>query len=341
MEHGGVEGVSEKSKKITVTVPGVNLDKIFGPRDKDMDESVTETKSKLDKRIEKIKDLELEADELDAEREVFRRRKEVDTYKKGDTPETEAPKSSLESKLMDQVVIPLVNRKLAEEEKGRGSDEVVDRALRIAERAVGQRPAESKEKSALDELDKGVAIFTKIRGLVEGEKAGKEDTGEKPKEETDYLTQLDKGINLVKKIRDTFPQEGGGGGTDQALIEFKKWEKEFEASERKAHREYQLAERRIDKGHDIELAKLGIEKERNDLLRDGFKKVGHAVATALGEDEDESEEEEETPPEAKGRQQLIKAKCEVCGAEILIPPEAQVAGKAIKCGKCNSSFVWE
>lgn len=325
--------MSEKTKKITVTVPGVNLDKIFGPRDKNMDESVTETKSKLDKKREELAGLELDAEMLDVEDKIKRRRS-------GETT-AEPPKKDLGEKLVEQVVIPLVNRKLTEDEKGRGSDEVVDRALRIAERAVGQRPAEGKEKSALDELDKGVEIFTKIRGLVEGEKEKKEDTGEKPKEETDYLTQLDKGINLVKKIRDTFPQEGGGGGTDQALIEFKKWEKEFEAGERKALREYQLAERRIDKGHDIELAKLGIEKERNDLLRDGFKKVGHAVATALGEDEDELGEEEESAPAAKGRQQLIKAKCEVCGAEILIPPEAQVAGKAIKCSKCGSGFVWE
>jgi DNA-directed RNA polymerase subunit RPC12/RpoP len=325
---------TEKSARLRVVIPGANLDEVLGSRDEGyMNESMTEPKSKLDKKREELAGLELDSEMLDIEDKIKRRR--------GGEPVSEPPKKDLGDRLVEQVVIPLVNRKLAEEDKGGASGDVVDRALRIAERAVGQRPAEGKEKSALDELDKGVAIFTKIRGLIEGEKDEKEDTGEKPKEETDYLTQLDKGINLVKKIRDTFPQEGGGGGTDQALIEFKKWEKQFEANERKAHREYQLAERKIDKGHDIELAKLGIEKERNDLLRDGFKKVGHAVATALGEDEDESEEEEEPAPAVKGRQQLIKAKCTICGAEILIPPESQVVGKEFKCSKCSSIFKWE
>ena len=123
------------------------------------------------------------------------------------------------------------------------------------------------------------------------------------------------------------------------MIEFKKWEKEFDLKHKIADREERLERRRIDKKHDIELGKLGIEKDRNDLLRDGFKRVGRAIALGLGED-DEFEEEEESAP-AKGRGQLVKEKCTECGTEILIPPETQIAGKEIKCSKCNSVFVWE
>ena len=324
--------MSEKSKKITVTVPGVNLDKIFGPRDKDMDESVTETKSKLDKKKEELASLELDSEILDIEDKIKRRR--------SSEPVSEPPKKDLGDKLVEQVVIPLVNRKLTEEEKGGASGDVVDRALRIAEKAVGQKPAEGKEKNALDEFDKGVEVFKKVRGLIEGEKEEKEAAGEETEKEVDAIDQMNRTLDLAKKIRDTFPQEGGKGGTDQALLEFKKWEKQFEAEQKKAEREHKLEERRIDKGHDIELAKLGIEKERNDLLRDGFKRIGRAAAAALGEEEG-LEEEEEPAPAAKGRKQLIKEKCELCGAEILIPPEAQVAGKEIKCSKCSSVFKWE
>lgn len=323
--------MSDKSKKITVTVPGVNLDKIFGARDEEVSESVTETKSRLVKKQEELESLELDAEILEVEDKIRRRR--------GGEPVMEVKKDSLGEKMVEQVVIPLVNKKLSEDERSGGSSEVVDRALRIAEKAVERGQPKREEKSALDEFDKGIEVFSKIRGLIEGEKAEKEESGKEPKKEVDSLSQLDKGIELVRKIRETFPQEGGGENS-QAMIEFKKWEKDFDLKAKKADRDYQLEQKKIDKEHDARLAELGIEKERNELLRDGFKRVGRAVALALGE-EDEYEEGEESIPESRGRRQLIKETCSVCGAEILIPPESQVAGKEIKCIKCNSIFKWE
>lgn len=322
--------MSDKTKKTRLTIPVVDLDKMFGPRVDKMDESMTETKSRLVKKQEELASLELDSEILDVEEKIKRRRA-------GETV-SETHKSGLEDKLMDKVVIPLVNRSLAEDDKPRDSDSTVDRALRIAERVVARGPPKGEGTSAMDELDKGISIFTKIRGLLETEKVAKEETGEETKKETDSLSELDRGLDLVQKIRETFPQEGGGGGLSETMIEYKKWEKEFDLKHTIADREERLARRRIDKDHDIELGKLGIEKERNDLLRDGFKRVGRAIALELGE-EDEYEEEEPAP--AKGRGQLIKEKCEVCGAKILIPPEAQVEGKEITCSECNSTFIWE
>jgi len=310
----------------------VNLDKLFGPRDEEMNENTTETKSRLVKKQEELAGLELDAEILDVEDKIKRRQS-------GETV-SETQKSDLGDTLVEKVIIPLVNRTLAGDDPTRDSDSTVDRALRIAEKAVGRgQPKGADPGSALDELDKGVAIFTKIKGLVEGEKAEKEDTGEPVKKEADSLAELDRGIELVRKIREVFPSEGGEGGMTTAMIEFKKWEKTFELDVKKADREDRLALRKIDKAHDIELGKLGIERERNDLLRDGFKRVGRAFALGLGE-EDEFEEEEESAP-AKGRGQLIKEKCTECGADILIPPEAQVEGHTIKCSECPATFTWE
>ena len=328
--------MSDKTKKTRLTIPVVNLDKLFGPRDEGMSESLTETKSRLVKKQEELAGLELDADILDVEDRIRRRRS-------GETV-PEAPKSSLGDKLVEEVVLPIVKSKLTEDEKGGEASSTVDRALRIAEKAVDRgRPKREEEKDALDELDKGIEVFTKIKGLVEGEKAEKEETGEGTKKEADALAELERGLDLVKKLRDTFPSEGGGGGMSETMIEFKKWEKEFELEHKKADREERLERRRIDKEHDARLIELGIEKERNDLLRDGFKRVGRAMALALGEEDEYEEAEyevlEETP--TKRRRQLIKEKCTECGAEILIPPEAQVAGKEIKCVKCDSVFVWE
>jgi len=324
--------MSDKTKKTRLTIPVIDLDKMFGPRVDKMSESTTETKGKLEKRKEELAKLELDEEILDVEDRIRRRQS-------GETV-SEPPKSGLEDKLMDKVVIPLVNRGLEEKDKGRGSNDTVDRALSIAEEAVKRRqPKGDAGGSALDELNKGIGIFTKIKDLIEVEKTEKEEAGEPVKKEMDSLAELDRGLDLVKKLRETFPSDGGGGGMSDAMMEFKKWEKTFELDVRKADREERLERRRIDKAHDIEIGKLGIEKERNDLLRDGFKRVGRAITLGLGE-EDEYDEDEEPAP-AKGRGQLLKEKCEVCGAEILIPPEAQVEGKEIKCSECNSSFIWE
>ncbi len=330
--------MSDKTKKTRLTFPVVNLDKIFGPRRKEMDESLTETKSKLEKRQEALESLEMEEDILDVEDRIKRRRDGRAA------PAAEAPKDSFGDKMMTDVVIPLVNRALENKEGARGSDEVVNRALRIAERAVARTPAKAAEgDSPLDELDKGIAVFTKIKTLIEGEKEEKEDAGEDPKKEGDALAEIDRGLAIVLKIREVFPSEGAGGGLSPEMIEFKKWEKNFELKQRTADRTERLERRRIDKAHEATMIDLGIKKEKNDMFRDGFKRIGRAVALGLGED-DEGEEAEyevldETP--TKGRGQLVKEKCTQCGATVLIPPESQVAGKEIKCSKCPAVFVWE
>lgn len=329
----------KSTKKTRLTIPVVNLDKLFGPREEEMNESTTETKTKLEKKREELEALEVDADILELEDKIRRKRNGESA------PETQ--QDTLGDKMMEKVIIPLVNRTLAGDDKPRDADSTVDRALRIAEKAVSRGTTKNGAgKNAMDEFDQGIQIFEKIKDLIEGEKAEKEEAGEATKNEKDSLAEIDRTLDLVQKLRDTFPSDGGGGGTSDSMIEFKKWEKEFDLKHKKADREERLDRRRIDKAHDIELGKLGIEQDRNDLLRDGFKRVGRAIALGLGE-EDEFEEAieaeykvlDETP--AKGRGQLIKEKCTECGAEILIPPEAQVAGKEIKCSKCNSVFVWE
>ncbi|GAJ11362.1 unnamed protein product, partial [marine sediment metagenome] len=222
--------MSEKTKKVRVTIPGVNLNKIFGPRDDEMSESTTETKGKLEKRREDLAKLELEEEILDVENRITRRR--------DGKPVEVAPKDSLGDTMVREVIIPLVNRKLADDDRPRGSDSTVDRALRIAEKAVGRgqpKPGDG-ETSAMDELEKGIGIFTKIKDLIEVEKTEKEEAGEPVKKEADSLAELDRGLDLVQKLRETFPSEGGGGMSD-AMMEFKKWEKTFELDVRKADRE--------------------------------------------------------------------------------------------------------
>lgn len=325
--------MTNKTKKTRLTIPVVNLDKLFGERvEERMSESETETKGKLEKRQEELRKLELDEEILDVEDRIKRRR--------NGGPAVGAPKDTLGDTLIEKVMVPMINRNLEAGERTKGSDTTVDRALRIAERAVGRTPPKGDEpKGAMDELEKAIGIFTQIKGLIEGKKTEKEEAGEPVKKEADSLAELDRGLDLVKKLRETFPSEGDGGGMSDAMMEFKKWEKNFELDVKKADREERLERRRIDKGHDAKLVELGIEKERNDLFRDGFKRIGRAIALGLGEEDEYDEEEEEAP--AKGRGQLIKEKCSVCGEEVLIPPEAQVAGKEIKCSKCNSVFVWE
>ena len=91
----------------------------------------------------------------------------------------DAPKDSFGDQMMEQVVIPLVNRALENKGGGRDSDDTVNRALRIAEKAVARAPAKAADGgSAVDELDKGIAVFTKIKTLIEVEKAEKDDAGD-------------------------------------------------------------------------------------------------------------------------------------------------------------------
>jgi len=324
--------MSGKTKKTQLTIPVVNLDKIFGPRGEKMQEqSVDETKSKLMKKKEELEALELDSEILDVEERIRRRR--------GGEPPTE-PQKTLGDKLVEQVVIPIVNKKLTDDEAGQQTNSTVDRALRIAERAVARgQPGADKPKGAIDELEKAISVFKEIKGLIETEKVEKEEAGESVKKESNALTELDRGLDLVRKLRETFPQEEGGGQLSDRMIEFKKWEKEFEQTQRRDNRAERLETRKIDKAHEARLAELGIEKDRNDLLRDGFKRVGRAIALGLGEEDEFEEEEEQAPP--KGRKKLIRDKCSVCGVEIMIPPESQIEGKEIKCSKCGSSFVWE
>lgn len=323
------------SKKIRVVLPGVNLSKVLGPRDAEMGEDTAEARTSLEKKQDKLKNLELEEEILEVEERIKRTRK-------GENVSESSKSDSLGDKMVEQVIIPLVNRKLSEEEKGGEASGVVDRALRIAEKAVGRTsPSREGRTSAMDELDQAINIFTRIKGMIEGDREEREEAGEETTKEVDALAQLDKTIDIVERIQKVFPQEGGGGGgMSERQMEFEKWKIELEAEQKKALRSEALDRRRIDKAHDAKLVELGIEKDRNNLLRDGFKRVGRAVALALGEEE-EFEEEEEQPAPAKGRKQLIREKCTECEATILIPPEAQVAGREIKCSKCGATFVWE
>lgn len=321
------KGGGSRTKKIKVTVPAVRLDLVRG--EGYMSGSQQETKSKLERKREELAALELDADILEVEDKIRRRQR--------GEPVEAAPKSDLGEKLVEEVVMPIVRKRLEEDEGGKENRGVVDRALRIAERAVGRTPRGERTPSSIDEIDKAIDVFTKIKGLFEKEE--RERPPEEAKREEDVLSQLERGMKLVQQMRETFAIEGAGGeGASQALIDFKKWEKQFESDQRERDRAYNLKMRRQDKDHDARLVELGIERERNDLLRDGLKRIGNAVARALLEEE-AFEEEEEAPPK-RGRGKLITEKCAVCGTEISIPPEAQVAGKEIKCGKCESVFVW-
>lgn len=329
---------SKKRRTLRVTIPAVNIGLVRGAEDLNEEE---ELKS-VERKKARLMGLELDAEVLGAEADVERARKNLEASR-GD--ETQNSKSDLGERLLEEVVVPIVRKNL-EGDKTRDED-IASRALRVAERTLSQGGGRGSPMSIVNEVIgaiKGLRDLTGDEGLhkrLDDIETKVETIGKRGDE--DAVDQLDKVLNTINKVKEFLGATGEGRGGDlkdtKLWIEQRRWEKRFERDALTRDRAYQLKIRQQDKAHDIELGKLGVERDRNKLIEEGFQRVGRAVYTALGEEEEY--EEEEPPARVKGRRTLVKTPCSQCGTDLTIPPEAQILGKEIKCPKCNSVFEWE
>lgn len=293
---------------------------------------MSESKSRLEEKKEELEGLKLESDILDIENKIERRRS-------GGEPATEPQKDTLGDTLVKEVVLPIVKRSLepdkssttqdalkvaskALDRAGRGTPPAAGNTITDIVTALGQFKDLIKDDSSKAQLDK---LTEQVKAL-----------GERPEKEGD-LDMIDKVLGIVDKIQERVKPTGEG--SSDGYYDFEKWKTEQERKNLMQDRAFNLRIRQQDKEQDIKLAALGIEKERNDLIMSGLKRIGVAIGGELTEEDDY--EEDEAPASTKGRGQLRTEKCEVCGAKILIPPEAQVAGKEIKCSECPAIFTWE
>ncbi len=318
--------MSKSSKKtLKVTYPVISIRR----------GNMSESKSKLEKKQEELESLELDAEILGVEERIKRR--------SSDGGSAEPQKDSLADTLVKEIVLPIVKKNLESDK----NSSVARDALTIAKRAQDRadKVVRSDPKPSGNSITDIVNALGTFKDLIKDDSVKAQldevtqqvkELGERPAREGDLET-IDRVMAIMDKIQERV--KTSGSGSSEGYYDFEKWRVEQERKTVVQDRAFTLRLRQQDKEHDLKLAALGIEKDRNNLFRDGIKRIGNAIALGLGE-EDEFEEDEKSAP-AKGRGQLIKEKCTHCEAEILIPPEAQVAGKEIKCSKCNSVFVWE
>jgi len=144
-------------------------------------------------------------------------------------------------------------------------------------------------------------------------------------------------VSTLKELRDLGLIQIGGG--------FNKEYVNLQKSLRDSDRAFQLALYNITQRQIEHLEKLGIEKEKLALLRDFAARIGAAAARATEEAEEGEEKGEPkgepskvTPGKKEGAMEIIK--CEVCGFDMVIPPEKQKPGEKWTCEKCNSLFTY-
>lgn len=299
--------------------------------------NMSESKGRLEEKKEELEGLRVKSDILDLEERIERRRS-------GGAP-AEPKKDDLAEKLVTEVVLPIVRKNL----EGDKDSSVAREALTIAKRAQDRAdktvreapPASSntitdivnalgkfkdliKDDSTKDQLDK---VTEQLKEL---QKKKPEASRELGKEYTEFLDFYD-------KMQERIQPKGSSGSTD-GYYDFEKWKVQQDRKNTMQDRAWTLRLRQQDKEQEARMIELGLKKDGNDIIRDGLKKLGAAVGDELASEDDYEEDEK---PDTKGRKQLLKEKCTQCGAELLIPPEAQVAGKEIKCSKCNAIFTWE
>ena len=327
--------MSKKSsrRKLRVTIPAINLGVLRG-------DNMEEPRSRLDRKREELEELELESDIVDTEAKITRRRKYLESGQ--DLPEQGSQKDSLADRLVEEVVIPIVNKTLQGGGRRDEDRDLVNRALSVADRAMGREPMVSGQKSIINEVFDGIARIRELTTDTRTEERldeiqknlGKIAEGGGKK---DALDELDKVLGIIDKLEQRGLMKGkGDSSSSDALLEFKKWEKEFDRDQTTRNRAYDLRLRHQDKQHDLEMAKLGIQRERNELLEGLVGRIGETVADALM-DENELEEEEK-PRKLKPRKKtgILELDCPGCGEKLAIPPEGQTPGSKIECPKCGA-----
>jgi len=320
---------TRQRKPLRVTIPAIKLGIL---RD---GHNMSESKSRLEKKKEELEGLELEAEILGVEEKIERRR--------GGQP-AEPQKDTMSDTLVKEVVLPIVRKKL----EGDKDDSVAREALTIAKRAQDRadKTVRGEPRGSGDKITDIVNALATFKDLIKDDatkaqldelsKQVKDLHEKKPEASRELGKEYTEFLDFYDKMQERIQPKGSG--SSEGYYDFEKWKIDQNRKTTMQDRAFHLRMRQQDKEHDARLAELGIQKERNDLIMGALKRMGAAVGDELASEDDYEEDEK---PAAKGRGQLLKEKCTQCGAEILIPPEAQVAGKEIKCTKCESVFEWE
>lgn len=322
---------TQRRKPLRVSIPAVNVGMFRGER-------VDERMGKLERRREKIEDLELQGDELEAQERLERKR---DRLERGEGDRNSD--DTLTEKIVDKVILPLVNRSL--EDNSRGKDSVASEAIKLAEKALDKTREGGGTPLTLSGM---ISSLTELKDIVKGDEALEKrldditndlkELKKKPSGDLAEINTIEKVLNIVDRVQQRVRPDGGG--SKKEFYDFETWKVEFGRKTTMQDRAFTLRMRQQDKDHDLRLAELGIKHRSNDLLEDGIKRIGSAIARGLSDEDFEDEEPEGRPKEGA---KLIKYNCPNpnCGAPISVPPEAQVVGRQIKCTKCDSILVWE
>jgi len=326
-----------KSKRRTmkVSIPAVNMSILRGDRKMD------EQKTAIERRRENIEDLDLEAEELKAEAKVTRTRREVDKLTRGEeSPQERSRDSDLGNRLIDEVLIPMVAERVRGPDKGASKgDSVALEALRLL-KDEREKGGSGQPKSPVSMVTEVISVIKEVRGLVEDkdtldrlEKMQKsiEDI-EEGKKKGDPVDEFDRMVAFVDKVKTTFNIQGSGdAGSTAALIEQQRWQTEYDSDERTRDRAFNLRLRQMDRKHDLDLAKLNVEKERTAMFDGTLKRLGDIFVEAVVDDEGF---DEGSKAKLQGKE-IVQIPCPECDVMLTIPPEAQHPGAIVVCPKCK------
>ena len=332
-------------RTMKVQIPAVNMRLLRG-RDEELDEN----QSSLEKRRERIRNNELESEELQGEARVIRERRAVDQLSRGEENHQE-PGTNLGDRLMTEVILPLVSDRLRGPQPGTGDTALATASINLARKALEKRgtapPAAAKDP--LDAMSKVIEVINQVRGMSNDDAVIKRldkletDLKEAPGKKSELGT-LEETLTTITKYKDLLGITSGGGGDNSLKLQEmrndqRQWEREFLSTEKTKDRAFNLRLRQIDKRQDIELAKLNIQKERNALLDSGLSRLGDTFITALLDDEDlEDTGLKGKKIEGSGLMQ-IPCPGEGCDTVLTIPPEGQAPGSEIRCPVCKGKFV--
>ena len=170
-------------------------------------------------------------------------------------------------------------------------------------------------------------------------------------------------VSVIKELKELgllrTKEEGGKEGKKsvlQELVDFgllvpasKVTEegKRLELEKEEKGMSFWLAARKLVAEEQRAIREDALKKEKVGLLKSFTKDVGGAIAEAF--EEIEEGEGSRVKPEKRGEiiRESKKTKggieqftCEACGGTVSIPPEAQVEGHKLVCGKCNSEYEY-
>lgn len=308
-----------------------------------------ENQSALEKRRERIRNNDLESEELQGEARVIRERRAVNQLSLGEEQPRET-NDNLADSIIRTVVLPLVEERLRGPQPGAGENSLAASALNLARTALakssGTPPPAPKDPLAT--VSSVIEVINQVRGLSNDDAVIKRldkletDLKEAPGKKSELGT-LEETLTTITKYKDLLGITSGGGGDHSIELQKmrtaqRQWERTFLSTEKTKDRAFTLRNRQIDKRHDLALAKLNLQKEKNALLDSGLTRLGDTFITALLDDDDLED------PSLQGKKiqgsELMQIPCPTkdCDTTLTIPPKGQTPGSTIHCPVCKESF---